>query len=82
MAQLRVSVRIDGAAAVDVGIDERCEPDRLARIVDRRDAEQLARLRGSKMRIVDKRSAYWVLTDRAASDGKLLSELKSVLQPR
>jgi transcription-repair coupling factor (superfamily II helicase) len=48
---------------------------------DPRRIEQLARLRGSRMRIVDKRSAYWVLADREAAADRLVSELKSVLQP-
>ena len=48
---------------------------------DPRRIENLRRLRGSRMRIVDKRSAYWILTDSQAAEGKLLADLKSVLQP-
>lgn len=43
--------------------------------------EQLAILGGNRLRIVDKRSAYWPLAAPEASDGRLLQELKSVLQP-
>jgi transcription-repair coupling factor (superfamily II helicase) len=48
---------------------------------DPRRIAELAKRRGSRLRIVDKRSAYWVLGDREAADSKLLAELKSVLQP-